>query len=101
MDVSFRFAFPILDGHYPHASQMKCLLKRLPHCQGNGFIHCAEGHGRTAMVAAALLIARGEATDLCSAESIILRARPLAKMNRAQKAFLKKFIEESFEKQDL
>ncbi|MFP2931679.1 tyrosine-protein phosphatase, partial [Pyxidicoccus sp. 3LG] len=31
------------------------------------YVHCAQGHGRTGMIAAALLVARGDAADAATA----------------------------------
>lgn len=53
-------------------------------------IHCAQGHGRTALVATCLLIQRDNLTAP-AAIAAVLAARPHARMNRSQRAFVDAF----------
>lgn len=55
------------------------------------FVHCANGHGRSATFAAALLLARGQADSIDDALAKILKARPLCALNPAQYALLERF----------
>ena len=53
---------------------------------GSVFVHCANGHGRSAAFAAALLLRRGLARDVAEAMGIIRRARPACRLNPVQTA---------------
>src|SRR5438046_497691 len=53
------------------------------------YIHCAQGHGRSAIVVAAVLIAKGLASDVESAERLIRERRPSVKLNRRQREFVR------------
>ena len=52
---------------------------------GDVYIHCAEGHGGTALVATSLLLARGDAQSAGEATALVLERRPLARMNAVQR----------------
>ena len=82
------WAFPILDGSVPKADALLDLLAEIREFPGEVYIHCAEGHGRTALVAAALLLVRGDAGSVEEAVRRVLDQRPRAYMNRAQLTFL-------------
>lgn len=78
------YCFPNLDGH---------ILKTMPdltniNLKEKTLIHCANGHGRTALFTSLLLVETGivENTDL--ALNKILQSRPLAKPNKAQRKWL-------------
>ncbi|NER36538.1 MAG: hypothetical protein F6J93_21570 [Oscillatoria sp. SIO1A7] len=66
------------------------MLDELADWQGNIYLHCAVGRGRSAMVAAALLVVRGLADNERVAEEILRKARPRVKLNRNQRYFLAK-----------
>jgi hypothetical protein len=53
------------------------------------FIHCAQGHGRTALFASCVLIHRGYSAQ--AAVDTVLAARPGARMNGVQRAFVEDF----------
>lgn len=55
------------------------------------FVHCANGHGRSAAFAAAMLIARKSADSPDAAMKMIHRARPLCALNPVQRALLARF----------
>lgn len=59
---------PALDATVPDQRAFLALVEQLADEPGGVFVHCAFGHGRSAMLAAALLIARGLAHDAESAE---------------------------------
>ena len=85
---------PILDAHVPTADALMVTLGVLREASGEVYIHCAEGHGRTALVATALLIVKGKAMDVEEGALHVLRARPLAHMNRTQARFLSALMAE-------
>lgn len=55
-------AVPALDATAPTAAQIARAVDAVVAAPGAAFIHCAFGHGRSATVAAAVLIRRGDAT---------------------------------------
>lgn len=76
--------FPNLDGHG---------LAQLPHtgeipAGGDILIHCANGHGRSALFASFLLREMKIAGDMEAALNMIQLSRPLAKPNSAQRKWL-------------
>lgn len=80
---------PTLDGSAPPESVAAELLAKIG-AAGDGpvFIHCAQGRGRSAAVAAAVLIARGLARDADEAQAVMARARPSVNLNAAQRAWV-------------
>lgn len=51
-------------------------------------VHCAHGHGRSATVLAAILIADGRAAGVAEAEALMQAQRPRVRLNRRQRAAL-------------
>jgi protein-tyrosine phosphatase len=82
---------PILDATAPSAALLMDWLIDLERCNGCKYIHCAQGHGRTGLVAAAILLKRGIVTDVASAVARIRSARPWARLNREQQRCLSDF----------
>jgi len=54
------------------------------------YIHCAQGRGRSAAVAAALLIRKGLAADVDEAERMLRAARPSIRISPAQRRLVAK-----------
>ncbi len=82
---------PILDGSPPSDRQFREAVEWCARWRAEGrsvLIHCAQGHGRTATVTAAILLKLGLASDVQEALSLVRRARPLAKPSSRQKAAL-------------
>jgi len=75
---------PTLDGSAPSEAELHELLERLADHQGPLYVHCAAGHGRSAMVAATLLVSRGHAADVAGAVALMRRARPGVRLVRTQ-----------------
>lgn len=75
---------PTLDGSAPSGAALRDLLDRLADHQGPLYVHCAAGHGRSAMFAATLLVRRGHAEDVGAAVALMQRARPKVRLVRAQ-----------------
>ena len=89
---------PILDGSPPSDRQFQAAVQRVEQWRAEGrpvLIHCAQGHGRTATITAAILIRLGLASDVDEALSLIVAARPLAKPSRQQEAALRRYVEEN------
>ncbi|MEZ6037266.1 MAG: hypothetical protein R3F29_07280 [Planctomycetota bacterium] len=86
-------SLPIVDGCAPRVEELVELVQRLHQLDGPMFLHCAMGHGRASMVAAALLLARGVTTDLDEALLRIRTVRPKARPYAEQKTRLAEFWE--------
>ena len=52
------------------------------------FVHCANGHGRSASFVAAMLIKLGLASSIDAAEQLLQQHRPTVKLHGAQRVFL-------------
>ena len=57
------------------------------------YVHCALGHGRSALVAAGVLIARGLAADVDSAEKALKARRPLVRLSGPQRRMLARVLD--------
>jgi protein-tyrosine phosphatase len=76
---------PVLDATAPEIAVLQALVTRLSREPGL-FVHCASGHGRSATLAAALLIARGEASSADDAVARMKQRRPRIQLTAMQKA---------------
>jgi len=86
---------PILDGIPPSDRQFRRAVAWVETQRNEGrsvLIHCAQGHGRSATVAAAVLCRIGLASGAEDALSQILQARPHAKPSHAQRDALRRFL---------
>lgn len=89
-------AFPILDGAPADPIALRRMAREIVASARPIYIHCAQGHGRTSMVAAAVLIEMGAAPDLATALDRIREVRPGAKPNAAQRnALMAAFAEKN------
>lgn len=82
---------PTLDTCTPSPDLLLATVQQVATCPGGIYIHCAAGHGRSAMFTAALLIARGLASDPDSAIALIRTARPAIHLSPAQCRLLQQF----------
>lgn len=64
------------------------LVRKVARWQGGVYIHCASGHGRSATVAAAVLMVRGLAADAKAAENLMKRVRPGIRLSLGQRRLL-------------
>ena len=88
-DVPSYLCSPIMDAGVPTWSQLHSILSFLHEERHGGIlIHCAQGHGRTATVAAAFLIASGRCNTVEAAIEHTTKCRPKAHMNKQQRRFL-------------
>lgn len=64
-------------------------------------VHCAHGHGRSATVLCAILIAEGRARGVDEAEAMLKAERPRVRLNWRQRQALKQWLaqREAAEKQ--
>lgn len=79
---------PTLDTTAPEVDAFRALIDRIADDEGPIFVHCAMGHGRSATVAAALMVRRGLASDAEDAIRRMTEARPLVYLHGVQRAAL-------------
>jgi protein-tyrosine phosphatase len=80
-------ALPTLDATAPTPAQIAAAVDAVLATPGAAFIHCAFGHGRSATVAAAVLVRRGDAT-LDDVEPRMRALRPRIGLNADQRRAL-------------
>lgn len=85
---------PTLDTSAPDYAPFAEVARWAAAHEGPVYVHCAAGHGRSAALAGALLVLRGEAKSAAEAEAILKRARPLVSLHRAQRALVERIAEE-------
>lgn len=81
-------AFPVLDGAPVEPSRLRRMAREIAIAEKPIYIHCAQGHGRTSMVAAAVLLEMGAAHQVVEALELIRAVRPGAKPNLVQRRAL-------------
>ncbi len=86
--TSYR-SFPVLDAAAPTTQDLRAFLSTLR--PGRTFVHCAQGHGRTGLVAAAVLLYTKEVLTAEEALRILKRVRPGIALNNAQNICLQIF----------
>jgi len=85
-------SLPIVDGAAPPADVLRDYAIRISKLPGRIYLHCAEGHGRTATVAAALLLVRGLAADVDEALQQIAAVRKKAQPYARQLRVLRRMV---------
>lgn len=78
---------PTLDARAPAPAEIVAAVDAVVATPGSAFIHCAHGHGRSATVAAAVMLRRGEAT-LDDVEHKLKLKRPRIGLNAHQRQAL-------------
>lgn len=76
---------PTLDGAAPDVERLARATCELLSFQGNIYVHCAAGYGRSATAMAVLLVARGLARDVDHAIAIMQAARPRVRLRTTQR----------------
>lgn len=84
-------SLPILDAGVPDHESLRLAIAAISDSK-RAYIHCAQGHGRTATFAACVLISRGMSASAAIAR--IHAARPRAHLNRVQRDFVQWFATE-------
>ncbi|WP_165246738.1 protein-tyrosine phosphatase family protein [Paludisphaera soli] len=85
----------ILDATPPTPRQFDEAVERVARWRSEGrrvLIHCAQGHGRTATIAAACLVRLGLAADAATALQLVRSARSGARPSSAQEAALTRYV---------
>ena len=81
---------PTLDHHVPSDQAFTQLVRRVAELDQPVYVHCAHGYGRAAMLAAAVMIHRGLASDLEDAEQILRQSRPKIHLARRQRELIRR-----------
>ncbi|AWM41226.1 hypothetical protein GobsT_01580 [Gemmata obscuriglobus] len=86
-------SLPLLDATAPTQAVLREAVGWVKDRAANGpvYVHCALGHGRSALVAAAYLLATGTVTSAKEAVAHLRGLRPGVRLNRAQRAALDRF----------
>lgn len=83
-------SLPVLDDGLPDVKQLAELAREAAGFAGRVYVHCAQGHGRTGLFAAAVLLARGAAKDASEAIRLVRTARPGVRLKPAQRRCLER-----------
>jgi protein-tyrosine phosphatase len=76
---------PALDASVPSVEALVAGIERVAAFEGNVYVHCAAGHGRSAMAMGILLVVKGLARDLDEAVALMRRVRPRVKLRTTQR----------------
>lgn len=79
---------PSLDCELPGAHDMVSLARDVATWPGDTYIHCANGHGRSASVAALVMVLKGEAASVDAAFATMKSTRTLVGIQPQQRAVL-------------
>ena len=86
--VSNYVAAPMLDASALPPQSLADLASQIATAETPLYIHCAQGHGRTGLVAALFLLAHGDADSPDTAIEMVKSTRPLVGLNGVQRASL-------------
>ncbi|MEN6548568.1 MAG: hypothetical protein ABFE07_21185, partial [Armatimonadia bacterium] len=81
-------ALTTLTSGAPEAEGLRALVEEFAGREGI-YVHCAQGHGRSATVAAALLLRKGLAGTWEEAVAMVVKVRPKVHLEGCQEAFLR------------
>jgi protein-tyrosine phosphatase len=81
-------SLPTLDHDAPPAAAFIDVARRLAETPAPVFVYCAFGHGRSAVMVAAILLRRGVARDVPEALSLLRAARPRVGLSHSQRVLL-------------
>lgn len=83
---------PILDGGHPAPEDLDAAVARIAALPRPLYLHCAQGHGRTAMLAACVSIQLGLAKAPADAIELVRTVRPRALLHLRQRAAVERFF---------
>jgi len=82
---------PVLDGGWPpDETSFAALVRELAGASGPLYLHCISGRGRAPTAAAAVLLARGAASDVATAVELVKKGRPATALTQTDIAFLER-----------
>ncbi len=79
---------PVLDHETATPDQLDAFARMEIPERGALFVHCAQGHGRSAMAVAAILLRRGECRTVAEAEALLRAKRPGVRLAAIQRRAL-------------
>jgi protein-tyrosine phosphatase len=82
---------PTLDASVPSDERFFEIVSTICTWQGNVYLHCALGRGRSATVAAGILLAKGIVDDVDRAKTLLQNIRPGVDFSVSQKQLLERF----------
>lgn len=85
---------PTLDTSVPSLEDFQALIHAIARFPEPVYVHCALGHGRSATVVIAALMATGNAASVEEAERIVKRARPGVGISAAQRRLLQQWSDQ-------
>ncbi len=83
-------SIPILDGNTPNILLLEKGLDKLK--KGKTYVHCAQGHGRTGVLAIILLVKSNKCKTYSEAIKLIQENRKKLKLNKKQSNFIKQYF---------
>ena len=84
-------SFAILDGGAPAPEVLRAAVASLR--PGRTFVHCAQGHGRAALLALAVLLSSGIVHSVEDGLRLLLAARPGIRLSRAQRKCIRVYAQ--------
>jgi hypothetical protein len=84
---------PTLNRFVPRSEEFRWLMETLVERKGKVYIHCGSGKGRSATVAAGLLVLRGAAKDVEEAEMMLREKRSCVRLHPVQRELIRTFCE--------
>ena len=85
--------FPMLDTGIADTAEFRELVRDVSSWPEPVYIHCAQGHGRTGTVAAAVLVAKGAAATAGEAVQMLRSVRPALDLDKRQRKFVEAICE--------
>jgi protein-tyrosine phosphatase len=79
---------PTLDSSVPERREFERILQAVLECKGGVYIHCANGHGRSATLVLAVLLASTRQETLKQAEAFLKQVRPGIGLHSQQRRLL-------------
>jgi hypothetical protein len=87
------FYLPTLNRFVPKGEEFRWLMETLVDRKGKMYIHCGSGKGRSATVAAGLLVLRGAAKDVEEAERMLRQKRSCVRLHPVQRELVRTLCE--------
>ncbi len=84
-------SIPTLDMGVPALEPFASVARRVAESAAPSYLHCGVGHGRSALMAAAILLCRGVVRTLPEAIQVLRTARPQVRLSKSQRQFLSAF----------